>query len=107
MTARTIAALAAAAFFAYLALFYVAPGTELVAVPVEVGEAYREELQFTELGLVVTSAVRTLSVGLAILSLAVVEWGAIVAAYRASEARRVAQAGYADPETADRGSTRP
>ena len=89
MSLRSLFAALAAVWFLYLAGSYMAPDTFMTPDPtVQVGQAYREVLSGSELGLAVTSAVRAIAVGLALLSAAAFEWGALVAAYRASEARR-------------------
>lgn len=92
MSLRSLFAGLACAWFVYLAVSYMAPGTFLAADPtIEVGQTYREVLSGTELGLAVTSAVRALAAGLALLSAAAFEWVPLLDAYRAAEARRAAE----------------
>jgi len=92
MSLRSLFAALAAVWFLYLAVAYMAPGTLMTPDPtMEVGQSYREVLSGSELGLAMTSAVRAIAVGLALLSAAAFEWGALVSAYRASEARRRAE----------------
>lgn len=89
MSLRSLFAGLAFLWFVYLATSWMAPDTFMVAAPdVDVGDVYREVLGGSELGLAVTSAVRAVSIGFAVLSLAAIEWGALFAAYRESEARR-------------------
>jgi hypothetical protein len=80
MTARTVFALAACAAFTVAAFAYLAPGAQMQPDPsIPIGGTYREILVGSDVGLAVTSAVRTLSGGLAVLSLAAVEWSGLPA----------------------------
>lgn len=89
MSLRSLFATLATVWFIYLAVAYMAPGTFMSPDPtMEVGQAYREVLAGSDLGLTITSAVRAIAVGLALFSAAAFEWGALYSAYRASEARR-------------------
>jgi hypothetical protein len=89
MSLRSLFAALATVWFIYLATTYMAPGTFLSPDPtMEVGQAYREVLAGSDLGLTMTSVVRAFAVGFALFSAAAFEWGALLSAYRASEARR-------------------
>jgi hypothetical protein len=77
---RSLFAVAAALLFAYLALTFVAEGAFVSEqYEGEVGQAARAvtTIEGTEAGVAVTSAARTLSWGLALLALALVEWRAL------------------------------
>jgi hypothetical protein len=88
MSLRSLFAVLAVCWFLFLAAFYMAPGTAMTFDPTAQDGRYREVLRGTELGLAMTSAVRVIAAGLALVSAAAFEWGPFVAAYRASEARR-------------------
>lgn len=89
MSLRSLFAALATVWFIYLAAAYMAPGTFMSPDPtIEVGQAYREVLAGSDLGLTMTSVVRAIAVGLASFSAAAIEWGALLSAYRASLARR-------------------
>lgn len=93
MSLRSLFAALATVWFLYLAGAYMAPDTFMSPDPtMEVGQTYREVLGGSELGLAMTSAVRSIAVGLALMSAAAFEWGALLSAFRASEARRRTEA---------------
>lgn len=89
MSLRSLFSALATVWFIYLAVGYMAPGTFMTPDPtIQIGQAYREVVTGSELGLTMTSAVRAIAVGLALFSAAAFEWGALFSAYRAFEARR-------------------
>ena len=108
MTARTVFAIAASCIFGILAFWYSTPGVSLVEVSDYDTGAISRELAGPETELAITHAVRTVSIPLGVLSLALVEWSAVAAAYRRGEAQRSAArqsgrepAGTDDGEPAD------
>lgn len=84
MTARSLFAALAAAYFLFIALTFIAPGASQ-------GEAYAEdgttswEVDGDTAAVAITSAVRTVAVGFVLVALALVEWGAIVEKLREDE----------------------
>src|SRR5512143_4245891 len=88
MTLRTPLAFIAAAVFGFLMLVYVAPGAFMNQTFSETGQTI-DELAGSEAAVAVTNAVRTIAIPMIVLSLALVEWGGIAAAYEASQRRAI------------------
>lgn len=85
LTARSLFAALAAGFFLVLVILYMGPGVANEAMVTDAdGIPVKTELRGEDGPLAVTIAVRTLSAGMVLLSLALVEWPGVIAALRQS-----------------------